>query len=91
MTSRGFSAPIPVILLSSLTRHEVMTSIEVYDVSRRDLARLWAVPQYGNRPQEGAAEANITASCKAARMFRTKHYDPVEAFEGGHYGPLARF
>ena len=27
------------------------------------------VPQYGNRPQEGAAEANITASCKAARMF----------------------
>ena len=32
VTSRGFSAPIPVILLSSLTRHEVMTSIEVYDV-----------------------------------------------------------
>ena len=43
------------------------------------------------RPQEGAAEANITASCKAARMFRTKHYDPVEAFEGGHYGPLQGF
>ena len=60
-------------------------------MSRGDLTRFGAVPQYGNRPQEGAAEANITASCKAARMLQTKHYDPVEAFEGGHYGPLQGF
>ena len=62
------------------------------------------MPQYGNRPQEGAAEANttasckarifaeempsfanITASCKAARMFQTKHYDPLQGFEKKKY------
>ena len=48
-------------------------------VSSRDRARSGAVPQYGNRPQEGAAEANITASCKG----RLVSFSVVRGFSEG--------
>ena len=59
----------PVVSGVASTSEHTLPKFQKVHLSRILTGETATLPQYGNRPQEGAAEANITASCKAARMF----------------------